>query len=118
MFAGLIGDIDCYKNPYLLDGHFCLLTTKETIERVQLEVFETINPDMILLLEASSDTIRKGLIARDSKEYSLSFINDFLQEEKAYANEVANILDIPFKICSQDEMDAQIENISCYLGSE
>ena len=44
--------------------------------------------------------------------------NDFLQEEKAYANEVANVLDIPFKICSQDEMDAQIENISCYLESE
>ena len=73
---------------------------------------------MILLLEASSDTIRKGWIARDSKEYSLSFINDFLQEEKAYANEVPNVLDIPFKICSQDEMDAQIENISCYLESE
>lgn len=94
------------------------IDNKGNIERVPLEVFETINPDMILLLEASSDTIRKRLIARDSKEYSLSFINDFLQEEKAYANEVANVLDIPFKICSQDEMDAQIENISCYLGSE
>ncbi|WOZ81439.1 AAA family ATPase [Segatella hominis] len=94
------------------------IDNKGNIERVPLEVFETINPDMILLLEASSDTIRKRLIARDSKEYSLSFINDFLQEEKAYANEVANVLDIPFKICSQDEMDAQIENISCYLESE
>ena len=94
------------------------IDNKGNIERVPLEVFETINPDMILLLEASSDTIRKRLIARDSKEYSLSFINDFLQEEKAYANEVANVLDIPFKICSQDEMDAQIENISSYLGSE
>lgn len=94
------------------------IDNKGNIERVPLEVFETINPDMILLLEASSDTIRKRLIARDSKEYSLSFINDFLQEEKAYANEVANVLDIPFKNCSQDEMDAQIENISCYLGSE
>ena len=89
------------------------IDNKGNIERVPLEVFETINPDMILLLEA-----RKRLIARDSKEYSLSFINDFLQEEKAYANEVANVLDIPFKICSQDEMDAQIENISCYLESE
>ena len=94
------------------------IDNKGNIERVPLEVFETINPDMILLLEASSDTIRKRLIARDSKEYSLSFINDFLQEEKAYADEVANVLDIPFKICSQDEMDAQIENISCYLESE
>ena len=94
------------------------IDNKGNIERVPLEVFETINPDMILLLEASSDTRRKRLIARDSKEYSLSFINDFLQEEKAYANEVANVLDIPFKICSQDEMDAQIENISCYLESE
>ena len=73
---------------------------------------------MILLLEASADTLRKRLIARDSKEYSLSFINDFLQEEKAYANEVANVLDIPFKICSQDEIDSQIEEISCYLESE
>lgn len=109
--------IDLDKS-YLLDGHFCLLTTKETIERVPLEVFETINPDMILLLEASADTLRKRLIARDSKEYSLSFINDFLQEEKAYANEVANVLDIPFKICSQDEIDSQIEEISCYLESE
>lgn len=109
--------IDLDKS-YLLDGHFCLLTTKETIERVPLEVFETINPDMILLLEASGETLRKRLIARDSKEYSLSFINDFLQEEKAYANEVANVLDIPFKICSQDEIDSQIEEISCYLENE
>lgn len=40
--------IDLDKN-YLLDGHFCLLTEKNTIERVPIEVFENINPDMIIL---------------------------------------------------------------------
>lgn len=93
--------IDIDKN-YLLDGHFCLLTKQGVIERVPIEVFEAINPDMIVLLEESSKVICQRLFQRDKTQYSEDLLEDFLREERMYAEEIADTLGVPLRCCHSE----------------
>lgn len=111
LLANLPYFIDMDKE-YLLDGHFCLLTEQGNIDRVPIEVFETINPDMILLLEDSPMIISQRLSQRDSVQYSEDLIGNFLGEERTYAQEVADTLDIPIKYCNSESWDSNIEEVS------
>ena len=111
LLANLPYFIDMDKE-YLLDGHFCLLTEQGTIERVPLNVFETINPDIILLIEESPTKICERLSQRDSVEYTVDLVREFLHEERTYAKEVADTLGIPIKHCNTQNWDSCIEEIS------
>lgn len=101
-------DID---KEYLLDGHFCLLTKQNTIERVPIDVFEAINPDMILLLEESPEIISQRLADRDSAKYSIDLITAFLREERKYAQETADTLGIPIVFCNNANRNTCIEEV-------
>lgn len=68
--------IDQDKN-YILDGHFCLLTEQGGIERVPIEVFETMSPSRIVVLKERPDVICQRLNQRDSRNYSLDLITEF-----------------------------------------
>ena len=108
--------IDLDKN-YLLDGHFCLLTEKNTIERVPIEVFENINPDMIILLEECPTVICQRLSDRDTIQYSEDLIKNFLLEERMYANEVADTLGIPLKCYNSEIRNICIDELIQYFNS-
>lgn len=115
LLANLPYFIDMDKE-YLLDGHFCLLTENGAIERVPLNVFETINPDMILLIEEKPTIICQRLQQRDSVLYSIELLNSFLQEERNYAKEVAEALGIPIKICNSEIWTSCIDEVVSYLN--
>lgn len=115
LLANLPYFIDMDKE-YLLDGHFGLLTENGTIERVPLDVFETINPDMILLIEENPTIICQRLQQRDSVLYSIELLSSFLQEERNYAKEVAETLGIPIKICNAERWDSCIDEVVGYLN--
>lgn len=115
LLANLPYFIDMDKE-YLLDGHFCLLTENGTIERVPLDVFETINPDMILLIEENPTIICQRLQQRDSVQYSIELLSSFLQEERNYAKEVAETLGIPIKICNSEIWTSCIDEVVGYLN--
>lgn len=115
LLANLPYFIDMDKE-YLLDGHFCLLTENGTIERVPLDVFETINPDMILLIEENPTIICQRLQQRDSVQYSIKLLSSFLQEERNYAKEVAETLGIPIKICNSEIWTSCIDEVVGYLN--
>lgn len=108
-------DID---KDYLLDGHFCLLTEKGTIERVPIDVFETIKPRMILLLEESSDVICKRLAERDSVHYSTDLIRTFIEAERKYAQETADTLGIPITYCNSENRESCISKIVKLLSEK
>lgn len=116
LLANLPYFIDLDKN-YLLDGHFCLLTERGAIERVPMEVFENINPDMIVLLEESPAVICQRLSERDTMQYSEDLIKSFLLEERMYANEVADTLGIPLKCCNSETRNVCINELIQYVNS-
>lgn len=91
--------IDQDKN-YILDGHFCLLTEHGGIERVPIEVFETMSPSMIVVLKEEPNVICQRLNQRDSHNYSLELITEFQEKEIIYAKEVADTLGVPLEECN------------------
>ena len=91
--------IDQDKN-YILDGHFCLLTENGGIERVPIEVFETMSPLMIVVLIEEPNVICQRLNQRDSHNYSLELITEFQRKEIIYAKEVADTLGVPLEECN------------------
>lgn len=108
--------IDMDKN-YLLDGHFCLLTSQGDIKRVPIEVFDAINPDMIVLLEESPAVICQRLSKRDTVEYPEDLIKTFLFEERMYAKEVADTLGVPIKCCNSETCNICIDELIQYFYS-
>lgn len=96
--------IDCIsellkKNPrILLAGHFCIMAKDGCVDHLPRFVFENINLEKIILLEAPVETIVSNLSRRDNKSYSSDFIEEMLQEERSAAKHTAASLGIPLVV--------------------
>lgn len=74
---------------FILDGHFCLLNASGEITRIPYDTFTSLRPDAIILLMENSEVIADRRRERDGIELSIQSIEDFQQEECAYAKEIA-----------------------------
>lgn len=79
---------------YLLDGHFCLLNTDDTIQDVPLATFREINPLFIILITDELLVIKERLDKRDNKVYNIKLLEEFQRREVAYAKKVSDELGI------------------------
>jgi len=94
---------------YLLDGHFCLLDSKNTITKIPFDTFEIINPNSLHLVVGDVQEIKNRLESRDSKIYDLKLLEDMQQMESEYATEISNKLSISLSIIKVDRYDKTIE---------
>ena len=98
-------------NPrILLAGHFCIITKDGSIDHLPSFVFENIELEKIILLEASVETIISNLSRRDSKTYSSGFIEEMLREERSAAKHSAASLCIPLVVYKMtfSDMDKEV----------
>lgn len=116
LIANLVEIIDIDK-PYLLDGHFCLLDRNNNVERIGIDTFRDINPEMIILLTEDIDVIQKRLQERDNREYSIEILENFDSEETKYAREVAQLIGVSIHIIKASEYEKVIENIKAFVSS-
>lgn len=82
----------------LLDGHLTLLNQEFEINRVPMNFLKSINPQLIVLMTNSLAEIVKNLKNRDSRDYSEELIQRQQFEEENYARQIAENLNIPFKV--------------------
>ena len=78
---------------FILDGHFCLLNASGIITRIPHSTFATLKPDAIILLMEKPEVIAARRKDRDGIDASTQSIEDFQQEECAYAKEVSADID-------------------------
>lgn len=90
---------------YLLDGHFSLLTTNNTIEDVPLNTFREINPILIILVADKVDAIKERLDKRDNKNYNIDFLREFQEHELSRANAISDELGVECIKVSSREID-------------
>ena len=114
LIANLVEIIDIDK-PYLLDGHFCLLNRNNNVERIGIDTFRDINPEMIILLTEDIDVIQKRLQERDNREYSIEILENFASEENKYAREVAQLIGVSIYKIKASEYEKVIER-ECKLN--
>lgn len=106
--------IDQDRN-YILDGHFCLLTERGSIECIPMEVFETISPSLIVVLKEAPHKICQRLNVRDRHNYPVELVAEFQEEEIKYAKEVANTLGIPLEVCNSTDSEYIIRKVLALL---
>ena len=107
-------DID---KPYLLDGHFCLLNEEGKVERIGIETFRGINPEMIILLTEDVGVIRKRLEERDNRKYDLKGLENFATEERNNAQNIAQELNIPLHILKSSEYRKIINDLEVFVST-
>lgn len=107
-----VDDLRASLGEFLLDGHSCLLNTKGEITRISIDTFTTLKPEAIILLTEDPEIIAKRRQERDDVEHKASDIKAFQDEEVKYAEEVAELLQVPLKISTgSSDIDSTIEFI-------
>lgn len=97
---------------YLLDGHFCLKNTNGEIEPIEIEIFRSIAPAMIILLEEDASVIQERLQKRDGKKYAIQDLTEFAKAEKEQATLVAKEMRVPLYIVSSSNPEKKFERHS------
>jgi hypothetical protein len=85
----------------LLDGHYCLRSTRGDITPIDSAVFRQFEPLALVLVEAEPDVIRQRLQNRDGWAPDASVIDQMVSIERSHADAVAYLLGVPlWKIAS------------------
>lgn len=103
--AALLRQLTAERTKYcrlLLDGHFTLINKLGEIEPIDVDVFQAINPDLLVLIKGSPAEIAKRLKQRDGKAWKLPLIKKFQTSEEEHANLVSSHLGIPLRIFDND----------------
>lgn len=93
-----VQELSATNSHFLIDGHFCLLTTTGQIARVPSDTFNALSPEAIVVLTEQPEVIATRLMLRDGIFSELPHIHKFQMAETAYATEVAEMLGIPLKV--------------------
>lgn len=100
-------------NPFVIDGHFCLLNKFNEIQRIPYELFLDLKPEAIVLLTEKPRIIAKRRKERDNLNISIESIECFQEAESTYAEEVANKLGAELFISNgQEDLNKAIDFIS------
>ena len=107
-----VDDLRAYGREFVLDGHFCLLDNKGVVSRIDSDTFIKLKPEAIVLLTESPEIILDRRKSRDGIEYSMKGIQEFQNQEEAYATEISDLLGIPLHISrGSEDIDKTIEFI-------
>lgn len=90
---------------YGLDGHYCLLNKDGAIERLPVEVFDSLGFDLLALVDSTVDAVVKHLQARDGTKWSKKTVAALMSAERTHAKRIAKALNKPLVV-----LDAQKEN--------
>lgn len=78
----------------LLDGHFKLISKDNNIVDIPEQTFINMGLSKIIIIIDDPKVIVKRLMSRDSKEYSLRFIESFQEKEVSRGIDIARRLDV------------------------
>ena len=98
----------------LLAGHFCIINKSGVVEQLPSYVFNEIGLEIIILLEAPTETIIAHLSARDDKCYSEDLVRSMLFSEREAAINTSARLSIPM---IRYEMQYSVEDVT-YLTKQ
>ncbi len=81
---------------YIIDGHFCLLNSNGTPNRIDEDTFDQINPKAIVVVIDDVEKIAKRLEKRDGKIYDFLVLNELQKMEVEYAKYLSKKYSIPY----------------------
>ena len=112
LLVAAVEELRKQEKEFILDGHFCLLNETGKITRIPLNTYMVLRPDVIILLTEKSEIIADRRLRRYNVHQDVSEITAFQEEEKNYAKEIAEQLNISLMV-SQGKDD--LERIVNYI---
>lgn len=84
-----VNELKTFGKNFILDGHFCLLNTSGEVQRISHDTFTMLKPDAIVLLTEKPEIIVSRRRERDKIDITVESVEQFQEEERRYAGEVA-----------------------------
>ena len=105
-----VANLLCNYKDLLLAGHFCIFDKENHVDILPISTFINLHIEIILLLEATYETIRHNLKMRDKKDYSVAQIKQLVESERLMSNKVSRIIKCPLIIhrMSFDKSDTEL----------
>lgn len=100
---------------YLLDGHYCLLSSENKIVNVPYDTFIKIKPISLNLITADISEIKIRLESRDNKLYDYELLNEMQTSELNYAKILSDKLGISLNIGTQNDFSSILISIQNHL---
>lgn len=95
ILADCIAEILRETSSIILAGHFCIINSQGSVDKLPEDVFDKLQIEKIILLETDQHTIMAHLSDRDGKEYSLELIGALMKQERELAQKIAEHLSCP-----------------------
>ena len=100
------------KKYYLLDGHYCLLNSKNEISDVPFDTFRKMNLISLNIILGEISEIKMHLELRDGKIYDYNLLEKMQYQELLYARKLSKSFGINLNIGSQNEYSEIIDSVS------
>ena len=97
------------KGGIILDGHFTLFSSNETVAEIPLVIFRQIDPLALVLVETDAAVIHARLMKRDGKAPSHAAIATLAASESGHALTISRSLEIPVFLVDGDSSFDVIE---------
>ena len=91
-------EIVLHEENFILNAHLCLINEKGEVERISIDVFKNMPITEIHLVECSAKEIEQRMYRRDEISWDIRFIQSFLEEEKKYAIELSQLLNVTLSV--------------------
>lgn len=105
------------EKELILDGHFCLLNSSGEVERIPLDTFKQLPIKAIMVIYDDVSKIVVRLNARDGIKHNEETFEKFQNEELSYANEIAELLCVPFtSINCESYIEDAVKQINKWLA--
>ncbi|MED4885055.1 MULTISPECIES: ATP-binding protein [Bacillus] len=105
-----LSSITFNDNPFLLDGHFCLLTPEQEVTQIPLNTFLAISPQTIIVLKDDPEKIYSRLIQRDRVKYDILLLQKMQNIELNYSKFVSQKLSVPYFVYDVSNPDKSIND--------
>ncbi|PGA30052.1 hypothetical protein COL80_02180 [Bacillus thuringiensis] len=109
MWKSELNNLELTDSKLLLDGHFCLLNSKNEIKPLDFATFKGTNMGKIIFMKNNPQVIKERLFKRDRIKYSIELLADFQEFEMCQAIKYSQENDI--ELFMYDEIEPYSELI-------
>ncbi|PEV91657.1 hypothetical protein CN442_09785 [Bacillus thuringiensis] len=109
MWKSELNNLELTDSKLLLDGHFCLLNSKNEINPLDFSTFKGTNMSKIIFMKNNPQVIKERLFKRDRIKYSIELLVDFQEFEMCQAIKYSQENDI--ELFMYDEIEPYSELI-------
>lgn len=104
------------NSTILLDGHFTILNSHNSIVLIDVEVFDQLQLQGIVVLKDNPSIICNRLRSRDGCEWAVADISSHQETEITHAQMVATKLAIPIMMVESSDNDCFTKAVRAMLG--